>query len=347
MNEITVLVIAIVGGLAGIIIVGVAIWMMRQETPATPPLPDSAAPATTEPIAAPVAEPVAETNKSDWMSQLREAPPPLIPQDDSTPTQATGFVATLDPELTPSLSGTPPALETLPPFEAPSSTPAPTTPAIPATGWFTSLTSRVASAVPSAPAPTLAPQELLRLLRTPEGDLIVEVYGRRYRTRADITDAPVEQQINNASSDLSRFLTNVANEALKATPPTAMPPLPLLSVLKKETPENRTVVKVSLQEAAQMEVIAPKMDIMHQVRYVREQQKKPMVQIKTVMEEIDEVLQVMLIGTPLATRGLKAADSPHGAVFVLDGINYDSLDTLPDPEARELFRAAIQKWDQK
>jgi hypothetical protein len=173
----------------------------------------------------------------------------------------------------------------------------------------------------------------------------VEVYGRRYRTRAEITEAPVEQQVKNASSDLNHFLNEATDQATKALAASALAPLPALN--KKDIPDTRPVVKVSLQEAAQMEIKQPTMDIMTQVRYMRDQQKKPLVQIKSIMEEIDEILQVMLIGTPLMGRGLKAADGSHGAVFSLDGKNYDSVDGLPDSEAREMLRAAIQKWDQK
>lgn len=337
MTDITVLIIAIVGGLAGITVVGIAFWMMRQEDAAKPDTPAAAPVSSVEPqTAPPVDSPVPSTGDApmgeavsapsvaaaaldnNWMSQLREsAPAPIIAEEapalPSAP--ATGPIVPEPPRLAP-------------------------TPAAP-TGWLGSLASRVA---PTAP-PTPAAQELLRLLRTPEGDLVVEVYGKRYHRRSEITEAPVEQQVTNASEDLNRFLVKANDLAVKATPPSALAPIPTSG--KKDVPDNRPVVKVSLQEASQMEVKRPSMDIVTQFRYVRSQQSKPVVQIKSVMDEIDEILQVMVIGTSLAPRGLKASDGPHGAVFSLDGKNYDSVDALPDPEARDLLRSAIQKWDQK
>lgn len=329
MNDLNVLIFAIVGGLAGIIIVVLAFWVMRQEDAAKATNPSKGG---DTPAAAP--PPVATSNaNSDWMSQLREVAPPPVEADETLPLAASAPTPLPTPLAeAPTLTG---------PFAEPA--PAPATPSSqPANGWLGSIASRVTSNVSQA-AP--ATQELLRLLRTPEGDLVVEVYGKRYHTRIGITDVAIEQQVKNASEELVRFLTDESGQSTKSEAPRALPALPTAS--KKETPNTRQVVKVSLQEAAQMEVKRPSMDIVTQFRYVRDQQRKPEVQIKTMLDEIDEILQVMIIGTPMAARGLKAADGAHGAVFSLDGRNYDSVDAIPDIEAQEMIRAAIQKWDQK
>jgi type IV secretory pathway VirB10-like protein len=313
MNQTFLILIAVVGGGAGLAIVGVALWLMRQEDAA----------------ARNQAAPGPASNSAD------RAAPEVPPAADSGPAEA-GSAAE-----GPSLAGEPASPDPAPPPAAES--PAPVQPARVA-GWLNSLAGRVAA---GGSQPGLPNQELLKLLRTPEGDLVVEVYGRRYRSRIEIADAPIEQQIANASRDLQAFLSAELPQPLKAAPPAALPPLPGPAGASKDPGDSRTVVKVTLEEAAQMEMKPPSMDIMRQWRYVRDQQRKPQMQIKSVMDEIDEILQVMLIGTPMAGRGLKATDGAHGAVFTFDGRNYDSVDALPDPEARELLRTAIQKWDQK
>ncbi len=342
MNDFTVLMIVMIGGVAGLAIVGVALWTMRQEPAAGQPKPGVESANDAKAADATTAGNGNESGGVDWMSQLRaNAPdvPPTEPANEPPESLPSAPTTNTEPAPTP----VPAVSESSETVTQTAPTPAATTPSS-TPGWLGSLASRV-----TTPAPPTAPavQELLRLLRSPEGDLIVEVYGKRYRSRLEITDAPIEQQIANAINDLSRFLADTESETLKATPAAALKPLPTPTSNKKDLADTRPVVKVSLQEAAQMEMKQPSMDIMRQWRYVRDQQKKPTVQIKSVMEEIDEILQVMLIGTPWTGRGLKASDGSHGAVFSLDGKNYDSVDALPDPEAREMLRTAIQKWDQK
>ncbi len=172
-------------------------------------------------------------------------------------------------------------------------------------------------------------QEVLRLWRSPAGRLIVELGGRRYRGRDEITDYPTAQRLINAAKDLNQFLN--------LTP----------SAPAKKPERERPVVKVSLEELASQPVKLPTMDIMKQMRYLREQSKKPEIQIKSIMDEINDILQSKIAGTPLAGRGLKVADGLHGGIFSLDGHDYESLEELPDPEARDMVRAAIQEWDSK
>ncbi len=184
----------------------------------------------------------------------------------------------------------------------------------------------------------------MRLWRSAEGELIVEVSGKRYRTRQELMDAGVEARVASTAHDLGYLLEGPAVAAVSATA-VATSPANGAATPAKNAP--RPVTKVSLEEAAKMEIKRPTMDVTKQFRYLRDQQKQPEIQIKTVAEEIDEILQVLILETPLAGRGLKVADSLHGVSFSIDGRNYDSVDLIPDDEARNLIRAAIQKWDHK
>ena len=325
MNEQTILPLVVFGGAIGLAIVGIALWMMRHDPSTKTETGPQAMPAPAEP-APPINDPA--------------QPPSSIPPVESTPFAA----ADTSPQTPGPISSSPP-----PVAPSPVNAPSTSTP-----DWLNS----VAAKPPEAPGPARADTELLRLWRSPNGDLVVEVNGRRYGSRLEVNEYTVGQQIANAASDLNSFLNSFAPGPIRAAPPTA--PTPIVSAPPKTNEAQpklpsffappkieRPVVKVSLEEAAQMELKPPTMDISRQFRYLRDQQKKPEIQIKSVAEEIDEILQVTLIGTPLAGRGLKVSDGKHGAVFACDGHNYESVDQIPDPAAREAVRAAIQKWDQK
>ena len=339
MNDTLILSLVIIGGATGLAIVGVAIWMMRQENT------------------------VKQQENSAEQNTVESSLSTGVESSMSTGVQLNAPTTEADPLEEPPLNPTPTLVPPPDPVTSPTRPPLPNATSTdvklnaPTPGWFNALTSRLSSTNPPGASSDLPPaQEVLRVLHSAEGNLVLEVNGQRYQTRADLNNERLEQQIANAISDLNDFLNGPATEPIKATTPLEAPlpilpppakPQPSTPSRKEPAPDNRPVIKVSLQEAKQMEVKPPSMDIMQQWRYIRDQKLKPVVQIKSVMDEINDILQVMIIGHPLAGRGLKAADGLQGAVFTLDGINYDSVEALPEAEAREMLRAAIQKWDQK
>jgi hypothetical protein len=308
MTEPTVLLLVVVGGAAGLAIVGVALYVMRQERPA-----DSGPAADSQPA---TGTPPAEVTAGGPPVDMASAAASPIAADSGPP--AAAFVPEdISVEYSPPASVKPmPMLDSIPAAPAPpAALDAPASPAPPA-------------AAGEAPGP-LVEQEVLRLWRSPTGRMSVEVNGKRFRSREEIGDYGTAQLILNAAKQLNQFLSLT----------------PSGPVRKIDT--ERPVVKVSLEEAATKPVQLPTMDIMKQMRYLREQSKKPELQIKSIMDEINDILQDSIARTSLAGRGLKVADGLNGGIFSLDGHDYETLDQLPDPDAREAVRAAIQEWDSK
>ncbi len=319
MSDQLVMLLVILGGAVGLAILGVAFWIMRQENAPAPALRE-ATPSTAETQPAPAGAAI-ETARP-----IIEAPP---------------------------LKEPPPAI---------SSSPASPPPAVKTPDWLGSLASKVSPPAPT-PTPPAAGEELLRLWRSSEGDLIVEVNGQCYRSRQEITNYETGQQIANAASDLNYFLNSFSPAPAKATaPPPARstspgspagePARPAASQPLTRTPppasaNNRPVVVMTREEAAQAPLSLPSMDIVKELKYLRGQGKKPEIKIKSVMDEINDLVQAKIANTPLAQRGLKIADGPNGGVFSLDGKDYESVDDLPDPEIREVVRTAVQEWDKK
>jgi len=83
-----------------------------------------------------------------------------------------------------------------------------------------------------------------------------------------------------------------------------------------------------------------------QLQVLRELAKNPPPELKSITEQIDDVLQARLVGTPLAERKLRMRTGLKGeALFDLDGESYPSVDEVPDMEVRETLRAAITTWE--
>ena len=92
----------------------------------------------------------------------------------------------------------------------------------------------------------------------------------------------------------------------------------------------------------------PTMNPFKQMAVLREMAKNPPPPPKSITEQIDDVLQAQIIGTPMIHRGLHVKPGPRGdAIFEADGQNYASVDELPDVEVRDVIRAAIAEWESK
>lgn len=190
--------------------------------------------------------------------------------------------------------------------------------------------------------PRSGPVEVARLIHTPDGALILEANGNRYMNRQDITDPKVLAVL----AELERFLNSNA-----ATTPGPQPaPVPDGKTPAKPTVmvDGKKTIVMTAAEAAQLPLSKPSMDIFRQMRTLRDRENQPQIKIKSVIEEIDEVLQARLRDSPLAGRGIKvSSDVNGGASFVVDDQMYSGVDQIPDAEARAMIQAAIKEWEQK
>lgn len=68
----------------------------------------------------------------------------------------------------------------------------------------------------------------------------------------------------------------------------------------------------------------------------------------SIVAQIDTVLQMRLLNTTLAGKGIRLTESITGGVEVYVGINkYPSVDDVPDEVIKSAIRAAIAEWEQK
>jgi hypothetical protein len=70
--------------------------------------------------------------------------------------------------------------------------------------------------------------------------------------------------------------------------------------------------------------------------------------LKSIVGQINDVLQARLPGTPLASRKVRMGETPTGDVLVFIGeTKYEGIDAVPDPEVVAAIRAAIKEWEKK
>lgn len=72
----------------------------------------------------------------------------------------------------------------------------------------------------------------------------------------------------------------------------------------------------------------------------------PLVGAKSIVMQIEDILQDMLVGNPLEIRGIHLTEDPGRGVMVsIGGQNYEGIDVVPDPEIRAIIRAAVSQWE--
>lgn len=67
----------------------------------------------------------------------------------------------------------------------------------------------------------------------------------------------------------------------------------------------------------------------------------------TMIGQIDEILQEMLAQSPMAGRTIHITQEPSMGVMVwVDTNRFQGIDAVPDPQVKELIRAAVKQWEQ-
>ena len=68
----------------------------------------------------------------------------------------------------------------------------------------------------------------------------------------------------------------------------------------------------------------------------------------SMVQQIDEILQLKLVDTPLAGQGIRIQEAPGGGVMVMVGLKkYEGVGDVPDPAIKAVLQAAVAEWEKK
>jgi hypothetical protein len=69
---------------------------------------------------------------------------------------------------------------------------------------------------------------------------------------------------------------------------------------------------------------------------------------KSIVAQIDEILQTRLENTPLADQGIRLIEGPDQGMVIEVGLSrYTDIDAVPDSEVRRLIRQAVNEWESR
>jgi hypothetical protein len=194
------------------------------------------------------------------------------------------------------------------------------------------------------PEPTAASSEsvveVMRIYRDlADGSLIIDIGGRRYHHIGEIGDPEIARRLAGNIQALAAMVgTSPGGGALPAVPagppaapqqPATLPgPLPT-AIRSRSAPEE------------------PPIPVRRGIFGQRKDKPPPEPEPKSMIEQIEELLQFRLAMTPaLARRAIHIRENEAGVVFVeVDGSSYEGVTEVPDEAVRSFIQATIQEWE--
>lgn len=154
--------------------------------------------------------------------------------------------------------------------------------------------------------------EILRAWRTLSGKLWLEMDGRRLNGK-EALQPDQRSRVVSMLADLRGWLDNAQAPAVVAEVQPS-PPVPVVPPVKKG--------KNAAEPA------------------------KPVPMLKSIVEQIDEILQTTLLTSPFKDRDIHLTEGPGGIVLVKDGLNkFEGIEAVPEPEIKALIRQAVAEWE--
>jgi hypothetical protein len=193
------------------------------------------------------------------------------------------------------------------------------------------------------------------------GKLVTDPHKFNQRMRKGMMKLAGEwQRWLNIPGDLE-IPESVQKPAEQKPPPVEKRPEPQVApfsepVKPQPAPEQKETVQVEPPQAAsasqafvQPQPISEKIrppSILTRLVGAARTSEEDLVPAKSMVDQIDEILQEMLENSPLANRGIRIVEDPIKGVVVWVGLdNYEGIGAVPDQDILAMLRSAVEKWE--
>jgi|WetSurMetagenome_2_1015567.scaffolds.fasta_scaffold05135_6 hypothetical protein len=214
--------------------------------------------------------------------------------------------------------------------------------------------------------PRFESDRLLMVLwsKTHDGPLFADVNGKPLHSPTELSPlerAKVDRALNNFQMWLGRPILRTGNTGSLPPQPeinvpaaTEQPPAveiietPVSTEMPVTTPIEENVVEVVTPiTPAILEEEAPPVKPIPAVISLKSKPKTNVPVTKSIVEQINDMIQEKITNTPLAETGIKLQETPKGVIVWIGNQSYQGLDTVPEGEAKQMIRKVVAEWEKK
>jgi hypothetical protein len=154
--------------------------------------------------------------------------------------------------------------------------------------------------------------EVARLLKAGDGSLRILLDGKTYRRKNEINEARLQDLMLDAGKLLAWL--GITSQSADAPPEPIEPPAPLTAVTAP--PKAGTAAAKVVEEP------------------------------KSIVGQIDEILQRRIAETPLAEKNIRLVESPRGVIVMIGLDKFEGPEKIPDLDVRTAIRGAVEEYNQ-
>ncbi len=214
--------------------------------------------------------------------------------------------------------------------------------------------------------PRFESDRLLMVLwsKTHDGPLYADVNGKPLHSPTELSQverAKVDRAINNFQMWLGRPILRTGNTGslppqpeimiqpvVEQSPTTEISDTPANVESPEAIPTQEKVVEVVAPEIpAILEQEAPPVKPIPAVISLKSKPKTNVQVTKSIVEQINDLIQDKITNTPLAETGIKIQETPKGVIVWIGNQSYPGLDTVPEGEAKQMIRKVVAEWEKK
>lgn len=171
------------------------------------------------------------------------------------------------------------------------------------------------------------------------GKLVVEMDGRSFLTPESL-DAVQRERLETSARELRAWLGMGLESA--PVPPPAQPYVVQPPLVASAQPPSYTPPAAARTYPVQPTPVVP----VKAALPLPGAKDEPIPAPKSIVMQIEDVLQDMIAGTPLAARGIHLTEDPIRGVMVQVGVQFfEGIEAVTDPEAKAAIRKAVETWE--
>lgn len=208
--------------------------------------------------------------------------------------------------------------------------------------------------------------------KTPDGPLFADIDGKSINSSTELS--PEERyRVDKALNDFQMWL---GRPILSSGKTGTLPPITnngALAQAEQPSPTNVSIeangalTEAIAQESGEVQVaempetIPPPVEIVKPVNNETYPEVKPVPPVisfrstskppaptpKSIVEQINDILQEKVKKSPLAEVGIVLQETPKGVIVWIGNDSYHGVDTLPEGDAKKIIREAVAEWEKK